>query len=111
AGVYALIGAFIAYRIIYRAPQVLYKDLTDQLVSPSTLPLFAVAFGVMVLAAGTAAFMSYRKAQKAGQPLWNRSAWRLLINFSFPMAVGGVVVVIFYLRGYYSLLAASTLIF
>ncbi|HMQ61743.1 MAG TPA: hypothetical protein PKE06_13810 [Flavilitoribacter sp.] len=112
AGVYALVGAFIAYRIIYKAPDVLYPDLAGgRLVTPATAPLWAVALGVLVSAIGTGLWLSFRKAKRAGQPLWSRSALRLVINFSFPMAVGGFVVIAFYLRGYYSLLAASTLIF
>ena len=112
AGVYALAGAVIAYRVIYTAPAVLYPDLAGgRLITPATSPLLVIALSVLLLAIGTGLWLSYRKAQKAGQPLWNRSALRLVVNFSFPMAVGGFVVIVFYLRGYYSLLAASTLIF
>ncbi len=111
AGIYALLGAYAAYRIIYSAPEVLYKNLTSRLITPETLPLFGIALAVLLLATGTAIWLCHRKAQKAGQRLWNRSALRLFANFAFPMAVGGIVVVIFYWRGYYSLLAATCLIF
>jgi hypothetical protein len=111
AGVYALIGAGIAYRIIYFSPIVRYEALTQSFFHPDVLPLFLVAISVFVFAAATAIWLSYRKAKQAGQKLWTRSAIRVLVNFIIPLAAGGVFVLILYGRGYYSLIAASTLVF
>lgn len=47
AGVYALLGAVLAHRIVYRAPSVLYYDLENQVYSPQVLQLFALAGGIM----------------------------------------------------------------
>lgn len=111
AGIFALIGAGIAYRIIYYAPIVRYEALTERFFHPDVLPLFLVALTVFVLAFASAVWFSYRKAKQAGQKLWTRSAIRVLVNFIIPLAAGGVFVLILYSRGYYSLLAASTLVF
>lgn len=111
AGVYALIGAGIAYRIIYFSPIVRYEALTQSFFHPDVLPLFLVAISVFVFAAATAIWLSYRKAKQAGQKLWTRSAIRVLVNFIIPLAAGSVFVLILYGRGYYSLIAASTLVF
>lgn len=111
AGFYALIGAGIVYWKIYYAPGVLYHQLQDGSISPSLLSLFSIALAVFVLAAGTALWLNYRKASRAGEKLWSKTAIRLAINFLIPMAAGGVFVLILFLRGHYSLLAASTLLF
>lgn len=111
AGVYALIGAVVGYRMIYYSPVVIYDTIENGLFNENTFPLFMVAGGVFLFAAITVLFMSHRKAKQAGQSLWNRSATRLLVNFSIPMAAGGVFVFILLNRGYVDLLASATLLF
>jgi hypothetical protein len=111
AGVYALIGAALAYRYIYFSHKVLYGRITDDLFGRDTLPLVLLAGTVLVLAAGTGLWLCFRKARRAGQKLWTASARRVLVNFALPMVVGGIFILVLYWRGYYSLIAASTLIF
>ncbi len=111
AGVYALVGAFLAYRIIYGSDVVLYFELKSQFITPETMPLILIAAVVFVLAVSTGLLLSYRKARAAGQALWNAPAQRLFFNFIIPFGAGSLFVVILYFRGYYSLLAASTLLF
>jgi len=111
AGIYALIGAAVAYRIIYYSPIVRYEALKEGPLNPAALPLFLTAAIVFLLALTTGVWLSHKKAQKAGQKLWNRSAIRATINFAIPLAAGGAFVLILYGRGYYDLLAASTLVF
>lgn len=111
AGVYALAGAWLAYKYIYFAPQVLYGHLQNNLFAPQVVPLLLIAGGVFVLAAATGIGLSWRKARKAGERLWTKSARRALVNFVIPMLAGGIFIMVLYIRGYYSLIAASTLIF
>ncbi len=111
AGVYALAGAGIAYRHIYFSKEILYGRLKYDLFGPETLPLLLLAAAVLVLATGTALGLSYRKAHLAGQKLWTKAARRAFVNFAVPMIAGGVFVWVLYARGFYSLIAASTLIF
>lgn len=111
AGIYALIGAYIAYRMIYDAPITRYDSLPESPIHSEVLPLFLLALSVLAMALGTTVLLSYRKAQKAGQKLWTRSAIRVLVNFILPLAAGGFFVLILYIRGFYSLIAASTLMF
>lgn len=98
AGLYALGGAALAWSILRKGS---YK--------PAHLLLIAV--GVFLMALITTTLMSYRKARKEGQKLWNRAAIRLFANFAIPMAAGGVFILLLYARGFYSLIAASTLLF
>ncbi len=111
AGVYALVGAWLAYKYIYFAPQVLYGHLQNNLFAPQVVPLLLIAGSVFVMAAATGIGLSWHKARKAGERLWTRSARRALANFVIPMMAGVVFIVVLYVRGYYGLIAASTLIF
>ena len=111
AGFYALVGAGLAYREIYRSPVVLYEQLERGLTNPSFDTLWGIAIGVFLFAGFTALWVSYRKAQRAGETLWSKPAIRLAVNFAIPMLAGGAFVILLFLRGYYDLLAASTLLF
>ena len=99
------------FRSIYFSEEVLYDHLRYEPLSPETLPLIFVAAGVLLAAVGTALLLSYRKAKRAGQSLWSKSARRVFYNFALPMLAGGIFILVLYSRGFYSLLAASTLIF
>jgi hypothetical protein len=96
AGIYALVGAYIAYGIIYlrQSPTddynsiVLYKDEIKQ--------LFTVAFIVLTLSILTGITLSWKKAQK---------------NFLIPLATGGFVVLFMIEKDVYLYVAPMTLIF
>lgn len=111
AGSYALIGAFLAHRIIYTAPVIIYNDITKQIVSPHLLQLLILALGVMILAIGSGILLSKRKAQKAGETFWNKSAKRMLMSLFIPLFTGGLFSVALYFKGYIPLIAPATLIF
>lgn len=111
AGVYALMGAGYAYWKIYYAPEILYYQLGGETKGTSLFSLLSIAVAVFLLAAGTALWLNYRKASKAGEKLWSKTAIRLAINFIIPMIAGGIFLLILFYRGYYSLLAASSLLF
>lgn len=98
AGVYALGGAALAWNTLRKGEH-----------KPHALLLMAIA--VFLMALFTTLWMSYRKARKEGQKLWNRAAIRLFLNFAIPMAAGGIFILLLYARGFYSLIAASTLLF
>ncbi|MCB0525010.1 MAG: hypothetical protein R3A50_03335 [Saprospiraceae bacterium] len=111
AGVYAMLGAGIAYYKIYFAPVVLYDQIRQGDIKGPFIGLLLLAISVLVLATGTALWFNYRKASKANEKLWSKAAIRLAINFAIPMLAGGIFVMVLFLRGYYSLLAPSTLLF
>ena len=90
AGVYALLGAGWAYWEIYYSPVVIYDQLETGRIVPSVYGLLLMAAGVFVLAAGTGLWVSYRKAQRAGQSLWSKAAIRLAVNFALPLLAGGI---------------------
>ena len=111
AGVYALAGAGLFYWQIYYSPVLIYGQLKAGVGAPILTTLLTIALAVFALAASTGLLLNYRKARKAGEKLWSKPAIRLAINFAIPLLAGGIFVMVLFLRGYYGLMAASTLLF
>lgn len=107
AGIYAIAGAALAFHKM-NAPGFQQKEL----LGPSdTLPFFFIAGGVFLAASITAITANHRKAQRGGHSLWNPPARRALLNFSIPMATGGIFALTLFFQGHYGLIASSMLIF
>lgn len=80
AGIYALVGAYIATQVITPGTHLIVA-----------LELMAIiASLVLVAAAVTACILSYYKSKKTGQKFFSRLTYRALWNFSLPMLTGGV---------------------
>ena len=71
AGIYSLIGAWLAYNTIYFDTTSLgeYRNLiiTQAMIEK----LFLIAFGVLAFSIVTAVILSARKAKKRNESLWN----------------------------------------
>jgi uncharacterized membrane protein YidH (DUF202 family) len=112
AGIYALAGAYIAYKIFYFNPdEIVYNTIRSGSVSSSLLQVILLAVLILVLALGTAIYLSYKKADKRGEKLWNPTARRLMINMAVPLVVGGLLILILISKGLIGLVAPFTLIF
>ena len=107
-GIYALIGAFITYRIVYIqfSPQIQKEYVDDALIS-----IVIIGVTVLILSLFTIFLLTIRKAQKENKPIWGPGSKLLLINLLIPLATGGILVAIFLIRGYYSLISPGLLIF
>lgn len=109
AGLYALSGSFIAYTVLHFNPDdIVYSSGNSGSDLPKVMWLAAV---VLILAVGTAIFLSYRKAVRKGESFWNAASRRLVVNFSVPLAAGGILIVILLSRDMIGLSAPLTLIF
>lgn len=105
AGIYALAGAWIAYTFFYFNPNTVA-------VSANTLvQLIALALAVLVLTLGTAIFLSYRKANKRNEKIWNSTSKQMVISMAIPLVVGGLLILIMISHGLIGLIAPFTLIF
>lgn len=111
AGIYALIGAWLAYRTIYFDYSVSgsYKGLVIS--QNAVYKLFAIALGVLIASIITGVFYSIRKAKKQNETIWNSASRRLLINFSIPLVTGGFFIIFLIEKEIFSLIAPLTLIF
>ncbi|HTB51420.1 MAG TPA: hypothetical protein VK718_01500 [Ferruginibacter sp.] len=111
AGVFALIGATIAY--IH-----LNLSLTDtgyyhSAESTADFYSFFIINAGCVLAASlaTGIFLTVRKAKRAEQSIWDNTAKRLLINLFIPLAAGGIFCLALLYHGEVGLVAPATLLF
>ncbi|MDT0650332.1 hypothetical protein [Autumnicola edwardsiae] len=112
AGIYALIGAYLAYANFYTTPEgTVYGTLNPEQFSGSILNLILLALAILVLALGTAVFLSSRKSTEKGEKLWNPAARRLILNMAIPLVTGGIFILILILKGLLDLMAPLTLIF
>ena len=111
AGVYALAGSFLAYRIISAGGSELIPLLvpTGELSSLNELVLLALA--VLVFALGTAIILSRLKTRKSGERLWNPASRRLVFNLAVPLVTGGIFIFIMLTMGLIGLIAPASLIF
>ncbi|MBC7913959.1 MAG: hypothetical protein H7Y07_07535 [Pyrinomonadaceae bacterium] len=111
AGVYALIGAYIGYKLVYTENSgLLFRDyyVNDPMV---WLPLFLVAAVVLVLSLVTGIWLTIRQAKKKGEHYWNPVSKRLLVSMIIPLITGGLFILILIFRGYYGIISSSCLIF
>jgi hypothetical protein len=110
AGIYALIGAALAYYQIYSGEVVRTVEYYQGHI-PVVANLIYIALVVLVASLLTGLWFSHRKAKRVGTKIWNATSKRLLINLSVPLVVGGIFILFQLMRGHYSLVASSALIF
>lgn len=105
AGIYALAGAWVATTVFGFHPDEIFYT------SPDLTQVILLAAGVLVLALVSAIFDSRRKAQKREDKVWNATSRRLLVSMAVPLFAGGILIVIFLLKGLIGLIAPMTLLF
>ncbi|MBX9807251.1 MAG: hypothetical protein K2X95_05600 [Flavobacteriaceae bacterium] len=111
AGLYCLIGAGLAYKIIYFDTVTLgnYGDLiiTERML----IQLILIAASVIVLSLVTGIVLSIRKAKKSNDNVWNAASKRLVINFLIPLLTGGIFIIFLIEKEILGLAAPLTLLF
>jgi len=106
AGIYAILGAAGVWVIIQNRKQ---RYVT--LESAEFKIIIGIAAAVLVLSVLTGIWLSAGKAKKRKEKLWNTASKRLIINFSLPLATGGVFGVMLLKQQHYGLVSPVTLIF
>jgi len=106
AGLYALIGAAVAYWLVINSGRE-YLILDGKVFRLIMLDLFLIA----LLSVGTAIFLTTKKARKEGVKMWDSSTRRLLINFLIPLIVGGIYILIILNQSKYGQTGALMLLF
>jgi len=111
AGVYSIVGAWLAYRTIYFDNSTMgsYRDLIISF--EAVTRLFIIAAAVFIFSLVSCIVLSYRKASKTNESIWNSASKRLLINFSIPLFTGGFLILFLIEKEILSLVAPLTLIF
>ncbi len=111
AGVFALVGALIAHRIIYGSPTVVYQDIRYYDYSAQVNQLLVLALATLIGAITTGIYFSARNARQKGTKLWTQAAVKVAVNLSIPLLTGGVFVLVMLWRGYFGVVAPACLIF
>lgn len=111
AGIYALIGAAIAYNLVYTSQDLVYDQLIVRDVRGNVGSLILISASVLLAAVLTGIYLTRKKARKQGLKTWDESAKRSLINLMIPLIAGGILVIIFYQQGLIPMIAPITLIF
>ena len=111
AGIYSLIGAYLAYQTIYFDVSELgsYKSLVIS--EYAVYKLLAIAASVVILSVLTGIFLTIRKAKTQNEKIWDKSSQRLIINFLIPLVTGGILILYLIEKEQFSLIATLTLIF
>ena len=106
AGIYAIIGAAIAYYVVTNSVRG-YLILDGFVFRTCVGILIAIA----ALSIGTAIFLTTKKAKKNGEKVWDSTSKRLIINFLIPLVTGGAYILIILNQERYGQTAALMLIF
>lgn len=107
AGIYALVGAYITHTFLKFKPTAILENT-----SPADLsPVIVLACIILFLSITTAIFLSYKRAAKKAERIWNITSRRLLTNMAIPLVTGGVLLIECLSAGYTGLLVPLTMIF
>lgn len=112
AGIYALSGAYIAWKFLDFYPaETVYSGIKSGTLPSDLLKVILLASIMLIMALSTALFLSYRKSIKRGEKIWNATARRLLVNMAIPLIAGGLLILIFISKGLIAFIAPFSLLF
>jgi hypothetical protein len=105
AGIYALVGVWIANYVYGFNPNELFYT------SPNLPNVIMLAFFVLILALATAIYFSWKKSQQRSENIWNATSRRLLTDMALPLVTGGILILFLISKGLIGLIAPLTLLF
>src|SRR5690606_35839201 len=93
AGIYALAAAYLTYAVLdFNPSEIIPQTGAASMALPIPSQILSLAFGTLLLAVGTAIFLSQRKSHKRGEKLWNTTSRRLVINMAVALVTGGLLI-------------------
>ena len=106
AGIYALLGALFVFKLIedHKQSYITIESYTFKMI-------LLTALTVLILSVLTAFILTYRKANKSKEPLWNPVSKKVLVNFLIPLTTGGIFIILLIKNQIYGLIGPVTLIF
>jgi hypothetical protein len=112
AGIYALLGAYVAYSVFnFNPDEIALNTMKSESLASSLPSVIILAILILMLAVGTAIVLSYKKAIKRGETVWNPTSRRLLANMAVPLLAGGILILVLISKGFVGLIAPLTLLF
>ncbi|AHF16626.1 hypothetical protein [Niabella soli] len=112
AGIIALIGAFIASKLLQQQgvnylPGEGYYGYTYDL----GIRLLILAIIILVAAVGAGILLTVQKTKKQGLKIWTSTTQRLLVQLFLPLAAGGLFCLALFYHDLFGLIAPATLLF
>jgi uncharacterized membrane protein len=109
AGIYALAGVYVSYQVFDFNPD----DLTtaNNGTDGSLWKIVALAVVVLMLALGTAIYLSWKKATKSKEKFYNATTKRVISAMLVPLVAGGLLMLALFFKGLTGLLAPFSLMF
>jgi hypothetical protein len=108
AGIYALIGAGIV-KYLLESNQANYSELFVN--EAIFYQIFIVALVVLGLSIATAFYLSFKKANKNNENVWNPTSKRMSISFAIPFFTGAVLILLLLKNQYFDLVMPMCLTF
>ena len=106
-GIYALAGAFLAYKVLN---SVMF-DYDETVATEIVNQLIGIAALTLLLSLATIIWLTRRRVRKAKKKFWNAGSKLMLVNLAIPIISGGVLIIIFVSRGIYEIVSPACLIF
>lgn len=112
AGVFALIGAYVAHGWISEyftgaGPNGRTASEYERL----EYSLLALALGVLLASVASAFYFTWRRTRKNKMPMWDHTSKKLLVNILIPLVAGGVFVLGMLHYHIWPFIAPATLVF
>lgn len=116
AGIFALIGAFVAFKFFgsdFSTPEFYNKIFNFQGNYNLSFILFGLidSISILTLAIAAGIFFSIKKSKKNNTPIWDKSAKRLISNLLIPLISGALLALIMIYHKQIQYISAITLIF
>jgi hypothetical protein len=112
AGVFALLGSYIALTYLDFNPQSLSVDTENNPFQQKQIfSVVQLALLVFLLAISFALFFTHRRAKRKDELLWTPTAKRLVINMAVPLFTGGILILLFISKGFIGFVAPFSLLF
>ncbi len=115
AGLFALAGAWIAYRWMhayYRAGGTVSRlGYVANEEHPLRERLFLLAVAVLAAALASSTWFTWRKARRNGLPVWDHTSKKLVINVAIPLIAGGLFVLGLCYHSLWDIVAPACLVF
>jgi len=115
AGIIALLGSAYAWLLISnfsnKALHFAAIGKYDEHIVGLEFNLIFVALLILILAVGFGFLFTYLSAKKNNQNLFTPLSFKLAWSLGLPLAFGGAFSLILYLKGFYGIIGASTLLF
>ena len=111
AGIFAIIGAYLAWGILYHFDYYFMREFVTYLPKIVLVKLAIVGASVLVLSLISGMLLTQQRAKKQGRTIWDETAKRLVVNLAIPLITGGLFLLILLAKGFVGIVAPGMLIF